>query len=67
MEYEKLPFVLDPEEALQADAVEIREGGNLSPNGAGRREPETVRHGDVNAALTAVVAAVIRSPDFVMY
>lgn len=51
IEYEELPFVLDPEAALAADAVAIHPGGNLSPDSQGRREPESYAHGDVDAAL----------------
>src|SRR5215831_2039197 len=48
VEYETLPFVLDPEEALQAGAVEIQPGGNLSPNARGEHQPETYRRGNVS-------------------
>ncbi|MCA1559775.1 MAG: hypothetical protein LC753_11415 [Acidobacteria bacterium] len=40
VEYEPLPFVLDPEEALGAGAVAIHPGGNLSPREDGKPEPE---------------------------
>ncbi len=54
VEYEPLPFVLDPEEALKPGAVEIQPGGNLSPlEKGGKREPETYRRGDVEAGLRA--------------
>ena len=43
VDYEVLPFVLDPEEALKPGAVEIQPGGNLSPNNKGEQKPETVR------------------------
>lgn len=47
VEYEELPFVLDPEEALQPGAVEIHPGGNLSPQADGTRAPEVYRRGDL--------------------
>ena len=53
VEYEVLPFVLDPEEALKPEAVEIQPGGNLSPNGEGARAPEIARHGDLQAGFAA--------------
>ena len=51
VEYEKLPFVLDPEEALHPSAVEIQPGGNLSPNAKGERKPEVYRRGNVDEGL----------------
>jgi len=53
VEYEPLRFVLDPEQALQPDAVEIHPGGNLSPTDAGARAPETYRRGNVDEGLRA--------------
>ncbi len=47
VDYEPLPFILDPEEALKPGAEEIQPGGNLSPNNKGDREPETYRHGNL--------------------
>ena len=47
VDYEVLPFVLDPEEALKPDAPEIQPGGNLSANAQGRHEPDTSRHGNL--------------------
>src|SRR5215210_535847 len=47
VEYEELPFVLDPEAALGTGAVAVQPGGNLSPDDAGAREPERYRRGDV--------------------
>ena len=47
VDYEPLPFILDPEEALKPGAVEIQPGGNLSPNNKGEHEPETYRHGNL--------------------
>ncbi|HLH00978.1 MAG TPA: xanthine dehydrogenase family protein molybdopterin-binding subunit [Bryobacteraceae bacterium] len=51
VDYELLPFVLDPEDALKSGAPEIQPGGNLSPNAQGRHEPETSRHGNVEEGL----------------
>src|SRR6266852_6245227 len=53
VDYEVLPFVLDPEEALRPGAVEIQPGGNLAPNGKGEREPEVYRRGNVDQGLRA--------------
>lgn len=53
VDYEVLPFVLDPEEALKPGAVEIQPGGNLSPDGKGQREPETYRRGNVEDGFRA--------------
>ena len=52
VDYEVLPFVLDPEDALKPGAVEIQPGGNLSPDAKGRHEPEIFRHGDIDRGLT---------------
>ena len=52
VDYEVLPFVLDPEDALKSDAYEIQPGGNLSPDAKGRHEPETFRHGDIDKGLS---------------
>ncbi|HEX2712544.1 MAG TPA: xanthine dehydrogenase family protein molybdopterin-binding subunit, partial [Candidatus Acidoferrales bacterium] len=51
VDYEELPFVLDPEEALKAGAVQIQPGGNLSPNAKGEHEPEVYRRGSVDEGL----------------
>jgi len=53
VDYEVLPFVLDPEEALKPGAVAIQPGGNLSPNADGAHAPEVSRHGDVEAGFAA--------------
>jgi CO/xanthine dehydrogenase Mo-binding subunit len=53
VDYEPLPFVLDPEEALQPGAVEIQPGGNLSPNNQGARTPEVYRRGNIDEGLRA--------------
>lgn len=47
VEYEPLPFVLDPEDALKPDAPPIYEGGNFAPNARNQKEPERYRRGDV--------------------
>jgi CO/xanthine dehydrogenase Mo-binding subunit len=52
VDYEVLPFVLDPEEALKPGAVEIQPGGNLSPDAKGKHEPEILRHGDIDRGLS---------------
>ena len=52
VDYEVLPFVLDPEDALKSDAFAIHPGGNLSPNAKGQHEPEIFRHGDIDRGLT---------------
>jgi CO/xanthine dehydrogenase Mo-binding subunit len=53
VDYEVLPFVLDPEDALKSGAAEIQPGGNLSPDTEGAHLPETSRHGDVQAGFAA--------------
>jgi CO/xanthine dehydrogenase Mo-binding subunit len=53
VEYEELPFVLDPEAALAAGAVAVQPGGNLSPDDNGAREPETYRRGDMAQGFAA--------------
>ncbi|MBV9507873.1 MAG: xanthine dehydrogenase family protein molybdopterin-binding subunit [Acidobacteriia bacterium] len=53
VEYEPLPFVLEPEDALKSDAPEIQPGGNLSPNNQGKREPEVYRRGNIDEGLRA--------------
>ncbi len=52
VDYEVLPFVLDPEDALKPGAVEIQPGGNLSPDAKGKHEPEILRHGDIDRGLS---------------
>jgi CO/xanthine dehydrogenase Mo-binding subunit len=51
VEYETLPFVLDPEDALKPGAPEIYPGGNLSPNVRNVKEPEAYKRGNVDEAL----------------
>jgi xanthine dehydrogenase molybdenum-binding subunit len=53
VDYETLPFVLDPEEALKPGAVEIQPGGNHSPNNRGERQPEVYRRGNIEEGLRA--------------
>ncbi len=53
VDYEVLPFVLDPEEALKSGAPEIQAGGNLSANAQGRHEPDTTRHGNLEEGFRA--------------
>ena len=52
VDYEVLPFVLDPEEAMKPGAVEIQPSGNLSPDAKGKHEPEIFQHGDIDRGLT---------------
>src|SRR6185503_19621709 len=47
VEYEPLPFVLDPEEALEPGAVQIWPEGNLSPNTRNEIQPLGTRRGNV--------------------
>ena len=51
VDYEVLPFVLEPEEALKADAPKIWPEGNLSPNNRNEQQPQVQKRGDVNAAF----------------
>jgi xanthine dehydrogenase YagR molybdenum-binding subunit len=53
VDYDVLPFVLDPEEALKPGAVEIQPGGNLSTDNKGQREPDTYGHGNIAEGLSA--------------
>ena len=53
VDYETLPFVLDPEEALKPGAPEIQPGGNLSPDNKGQHEPETYTRGNVAEGLAS--------------
>lgn len=53
VDYEVLDFVLEPEEALKADAVKIWPEGNLSPNAQNQTQPMTTRRGDVNEGFQA--------------
>ena len=58
VDYERLDFVLDPEEALQPGAVEIQPGGNLSRRRDGEALPDTYQRGDVDAGLAAADVVV---------
>lgn len=51
--YERLPFVLDPEEALQPAAPPIHPGGNLSPNTEGVHTPDVYRRGSIEEGFGA--------------
>lgn len=51
VEYEELPFVLEPEEALADDAPRIWPEGNMCPDTRNRFEPMTSRIGDVEAGF----------------
>src|SRR5207249_11823072 len=53
VEYEALPFVLDPEEAIKPDAVKIWPEGNLSPTARNEIQPMSQRRGNVEAAFAA--------------
>ena len=51
VEYETLPFVLDHEEALKADAPQIWPEGNLALNERNESTPRPLRLGNVDDAL----------------
>src|ERR1700733_1349173 len=53
VDYETLPFVLDPEEALKPGAVEIQPGGNLSPDNRNQHEPEVFKRGNIEEGFQA--------------
>src|SRR6516164_1044208 len=53
VDYEVLPFVLDPEDALKSGAPEIHPGGNLSPNNQGQHQPEVLRRGNIEEGFRA--------------
>ena len=53
VEYETLPFVLDPEEALEPGAVQIWPEGNLSPNARNEIQPLGTRRGNVQAGFAS--------------
>ncbi len=48
VDYEELPFVLDPEAALEPDTVDLWPEGNLSPDVDGQFEPMVVTGGDLH-------------------
>jgi CO/xanthine dehydrogenase Mo-binding subunit len=52
VDYERLPFVLDMNEALTPEAPKIWPEGNLSPNNRNEVQPIGARRGDVAAALS---------------
>jgi len=51
IEYEELPFVLDPEEALQPGAPSIWPDGNMAHDDQNRQEPIGTESGDVEAGF----------------
>jgi len=53
VEYEPLPFVLDPEEALKPDAAKIWPEGNLSPTARNEFQPIGQKRGSVDAGFKA--------------
>ena len=53
VDYEVLPFVLEPEDALKPDAPKIWPEGNLALNARNEALPNTQRRGDAAAALNA--------------
>jgi xanthine dehydrogenase YagR molybdenum-binding subunit len=53
VDYEPLPFVLDPEEALKPGAVQIWPEGNLSPNARNELQPIGTRRGNVQDGFAA--------------
>jgi putative selenate reductase molybdopterin-binding subunit len=53
VDYETLPFVLDPEEALKPDAVKIWPEGNLSPTARNEFQPIGQKRGNVDAGFKA--------------
>ena len=53
VDYETLPFVLDPEEALKPDAVKIWPEGNLSPTARNEFQPIGQKRGSVEDGFKA--------------
>jgi len=53
VDYEPLPFVLDPEEALKPDAVKIWPEGNLSPTARNEFQPIGQKRGSVEDGFKA--------------
>jgi len=51
VEYEELPFVLDPEEAIKPDAFKIWPEGNLSLNNQNESKPLNQKRGNVEQGL----------------
>jgi putative selenate reductase molybdopterin-binding subunit len=55
VEYEPLPFVLDPEEALKPGAPQIWPEGNLSPTGRNEQQPIATRRGSIEQGLQSSI------------
>ena len=53
VEYEPLPFVLDPEEALKPGAPQIWPEGNLSPNARNEAVPISAKRGNVEEGFAS--------------
>jgi CO/xanthine dehydrogenase Mo-binding subunit len=53
VDYEVLPFVLEPEEALAPGAVKIWPEGNLALNARNEAQPNVQTRGNVTAALAS--------------
>src|SRR5438876_46586 len=53
VEYEPLPFVLDPEDALKPEAVKIWPEGNLSPTARNEIQPIGQKRGSVDEGFKA--------------
>ena len=53
VDYEPLPFVLDPEDALKPGAPQIWPEGNLSPNARNENVPIGVKRGSVEEGFAA--------------
>jgi CO/xanthine dehydrogenase Mo-binding subunit len=53
VDYEVLPFVLDPEEALKPEAPQIWPEGNLSLNAQNEAKPIVQQLGDIDQGLSA--------------
>jgi putative selenate reductase molybdopterin-binding subunit len=53
VDYEVLPFVLDPEEALKPNAVQIWPEGNLSLNAQNEAKPIGVKRGNIQDGFAA--------------
>jgi CO/xanthine dehydrogenase Mo-binding subunit len=53
VDYEPLPFVLDPEEALADAAPKIYPEGNLAPNARNQRQPDVYKRGNVDQGFAA--------------
>jgi len=53
IDYEELPFVLDPEASMAVDAPEIWAGGNIAHDSENRQEPIGGRTGDLTAGFAA--------------